>query len=103
MGEPSIPKGRSNVSLWLANESVMQHCRVQDPDPLDIVIGTNLLRKTPHVKMSHLQTSLCSSLRLRQWPLLRTFGAVRTQGVQAALSSTDKLLYQKVLVDPTHP
>ena len=44
-----------DVSICLGDESVMQHCRVLDTDALDIVIGTDCLRKNPQVKMLSLQ------------------------------------------------
>ena len=61
--------GRVDVSICLGDRSVMQHSRVLDTEAFDIVIGTDFLRENSQVKMS----SLCSSLRLRQWLVLRTF------------------------------
>ena len=45
----------ADMSLFLCDESVMQHCRVLDTDAFDIVIGTDFLRKNPEVKMLSLQ------------------------------------------------
>ena len=95
--------GGVDVSICLGDKSLMQHCRVLDTDAFEIVIGTDFLPKNPQGENVLSPTFLCSIMRLRQWPLLRTFGAVRTKGVQAALPSTDKLSYQKLTVGPTHP
>ena len=43
--------GAVDVSICLGDKSVIQHCRVLDTDALDIVIGTDFLRKNPQVKM----------------------------------------------------
>ena len=47
--------GGFHVSIGFGNECVMQHCRVLDTDAFDIVIGTNVPRKTPHEKMLSVQ------------------------------------------------
>ena len=81
--------GGANVSICLGNDSVMQHCRVLDTDAFDIVIGSDFLRRNPQGCNVVSPTRLCSTLQLWQWPLLRTFGAVRTKRVWAALRSKD--------------
>ena len=43
--------GDVDVSICLGDELLMQHCRVLDTDPLNIVIGTNILWESPQVKM----------------------------------------------------
>ena len=43
------------MTTCLGNETVIQHCRVLDTDAFDIVIGTDFLRRNPHVKMLSLQ------------------------------------------------
>ena len=55
MGVPSIPWGGVDVTIYLGDETVTQHCRVLDTDALDIVIGTDFLRSNPQVKMLSLQ------------------------------------------------
>ena len=45
----------SNSLLLLGDKTVTQHCRVLDTDALDIVIGTDFLRRNPRVKMLSLQ------------------------------------------------
>ena len=47
--------GGVHVTICLGDETVTQHCRVLDTDDLDIVIGTDLLRRDPQVKMLSLQ------------------------------------------------
>ena len=81
--------GADDVSISLGNETVMQHCRVLDTDTFDIVIGTDFLRSNPEGKNVVSPTPLFSTLRLWQWALLHTFGAVRTKEVRAALRSKD--------------
>ena len=80
--------GGVDVTICLGDETVTQHCRVLDTDAFDIVIGTDFLRRNPQVKMLSLQR-LFFALRLWQWALLRTFGAVRTKRVWAALRIQD--------------
>ena len=46
---------RVDVTICLGDETVTQHCRVLDTDALDIVIGTDFLRRNPEVKMLSLQ------------------------------------------------
>ena len=71
--------GGVDVTICLGHETVTQHCRVLDTDAFDIVIGTDFLRRNPQVKML--------------WAILRSFGAVRTKRVWAALRSQDELSY----------
>ena len=93
--------GGVDVCICLGDESVMPHCSVLDTDAFHIVIGTYfLLKKTPGGNVVS-PTSLCFTLRLQQWPLLRSFQAVRTKRVRAALRSTNKLSYRKLPVGPT--
>ena len=47
--------GGVDVPLCLGEETVTQHCRVLDTDALDIVSGTDFLRRNPQVKMLSLQ------------------------------------------------
>ena len=47
--------GGVDVTICLGDETVTQHCRVLDTDAFDIVIGTDLLRRNPQVKMLSLQ------------------------------------------------
>ena len=47
--------GGVDVTICLGDETVTQHCRVLDTDALDIVIGTDFLRRNPQVKMLSLQ------------------------------------------------
>ena len=47
--------GGVDVTLCLVDKTVTQHCRVLDTDAFDIVIGTDFLRRNPHVKMLSLQ------------------------------------------------
>ena len=47
--------GGVDVTICLGDETVTQHCRVLDTDAFDIVIGTDFLRRNPHVKMLSLQ------------------------------------------------
>ena len=93
--------GADDVSICLGNESVMQHCRVLDTDAFDIVMDRDFLRANPQGKNLVSRTSLCSTLRLWQWPLLRIFVAVSTKRVRAALRSRDKLSARKIPVGPT--
>ena len=55
MGEPSIPCGGVDVTVFLGDEQVTQHCKVLDTDTFDIVIGTDFLRCNPKVKLLSLQ------------------------------------------------
>ena len=81
--------GGVDVTICLGDETVTQHCRVLDTDAFDIVIGTDFPRRNPQVKMLSLQRPYSFALRLWQWALLRTFGAVRTKRVWAALRIQD--------------
>ena len=47
--------GGVDVTICLGDETVTQHCRVLDTDAFDIVIGTDLLRRNPQVKLLCLQ------------------------------------------------
>ena len=47
--------GGVDVTICLGDETVTQHCRVLDIDAFDIVIGTEILRRNPQVKMLSLQ------------------------------------------------
>ena len=47
--------GGVDVTICLGDETVTQHCRVLDTNAFDIVIGTDFLRRNPHVKMLSLQ------------------------------------------------
>ena len=47
--------GGVNVSICLGDETVTQHCRVLDTDAIDMVIGTDFVRRNPQVKMLSLQ------------------------------------------------
>ena len=47
--------GGVNETLCLGNKTVTQHCRVLDTNAFEIVIGTDLLRRNPRVKMLPLQ------------------------------------------------
>ena len=39
------------MTICLGDETVTQHCRVLDTDTFDIIIGTDILRRNPQVKM----------------------------------------------------
>ena len=78
-----------DVTICLGDETVTQHCRVLDTDAFDIVIGTDFLRRNPQGKNAVSPAPLFFALRLWQWALLRTFGAVRTKRVWAALRIQD--------------
>ena len=47
--------GGVDVTICLGDETVTKHCRVLNTDALDIVIGTDFLRRNPQVKMLSLQ------------------------------------------------
>ena len=47
--------GGVDVTICLGDQTVTEHCRVLDTDAFDIVIGTDFLRRNPHVKMLSLQ------------------------------------------------
>ena len=81
--------GGFDVTICLGDETVTQHCRVLDTDAFDIVIGTDFLRRNPQGKSAVSPAPLFFALRLWQWALLRTFGAVRTKRVWAALRIPD--------------
>ena len=55
MVEPSIPWEGVDVTVCLGDEEVTQHCKVLDTDAFDIVIGTDLWRFNPQVKLLSLQ------------------------------------------------
>ena len=62
MGVPSIAWGGVDVTICLGDETVTQHCRVLDTDAFAIVIGTDVLRRNPQVKMLSLQRPiLCTA------------------------------------------
>ena len=50
-----MPWGGVDVTVCLGDEQVTQHCKVLDIDALDIVIGTDFLRRNPQVKLLSLQ------------------------------------------------
>ena len=58
--------GRVDVTVCLGDEKVAQHCRWLDTDAFDIVIGTDVLRHNPQVKL------LCSQ---RSYALHCDFGS----------------------------
>ena len=78
--------GGVDVTIRLGDETVTQHCRVLDTDAFDIVIGTDFLRKPPG---KNAVSPAPPALRLWQWAVLRTFGAVRMKRVWAALRIQD--------------
>ena len=47
--------GGVDVTIYLGDEFVTEHCRVLDTDAFDIVIGTDFLQRNPPVKMLSLQ------------------------------------------------
>ena len=47
--------GGVGVTICLGNETVTKQCRVLDTDAYDVVIGTDVLRRNPQVKMLCLQ------------------------------------------------
>ena len=47
--------GGVDVTVCLGGEQVTQHCKVLDTDAFNIVIGTDLLRRNPEVKLLSLQ------------------------------------------------
>ena len=47
--------GGVDVTICLCDETVTKHCRALDTDAFDIVIGTDFLRRNPHIKMLSLQ------------------------------------------------
>ena len=55
MGVTSISWGGVDVTICLGYETLTQHCRVLDTDALDIIIGTDFIRRHPQVKMLSLQ------------------------------------------------
>ena len=85
--------GGVDVTICLGDETVTQHCRVLDTDAFDIVIGTDFLRRNPQGKNAVSTAPLFFALRLWQWAILRTFGAVRTKRVWDALRIQDELSY----------
>ena len=89
MGVPSIPWGGVDVTICLGDKTVTQHCRVLDTDAFDIIIGTDFIRRNPQGKNAVSPAPLFFALRLWQLALLRTFGAVRTKRVWAALRIQD--------------
>ena len=89
MGVPCIPWGGVDVTICLGDETVTQHCRVLDTDAFDIVIGTDFLRRNPQVKMLPLQRPYSLHCDFGSGLFSRTFGAVRTKRVWAALRIQD--------------
>ena len=89
MGVPSTPRGGVDVTICLCGKTVTQDCRVLDTDAFDIVIGTHFLRRNPQVKTAVSPAPISSALPLWQRALLRTFGAVGTKRVWAALRIQD--------------
>ena len=81
--------GGVDVTICLGDKTVTQHWRVLDTDAFDIVIGTDFLRRNPLGKNPVSPAPLFFALRLWQWAVLRTFGAVRTKRVWAALRIQD--------------
>ena len=81
--------GGVDVTICLGDETVTQHCRVLDTDAFDIVIGTDFLRRKPPGKNAVPPAPLFFALRLWQWAIIRTFGAVRTKRVWTALRIQD--------------
>ena len=67
------------MTICLGEETMTQHCRVLDTNAFDIVIGTDFLRRNPQGKNAVSPAPLFFALRLWQWAVLRTFGAVRTK------------------------
>ena len=51
MVEPSRRRGGLDVTMFLGDEKVMQHCRMLDSDAFDIVVGTVFLGRNPQVKL----------------------------------------------------
>ena len=51
-----------DVTICLGGETVTQHCRVLDTDAFDIVIGTDILRRNPQVKVLSLERPCWYSL-----------------------------------------
>ena len=47
--------GGSDVTVCLGDEQVTQHCKVLDTDAFDIVLGTDIRRCNPQVKLLSLQ------------------------------------------------
>ena len=45
-----------DVTICFGDETVTQHCRVLNTDAFDIVIGSDVLRRNPQVKMLSLQS-----------------------------------------------
>ena len=89
MGVPSIPWGGVDVIICLGHETVTQHCRVLDTDALDIVIGTDFVRRNPQVKMLSFQRPYSLHCDFGSGLFSVPFGAVRTKRVWAALQSQD--------------
>ena len=81
------------MTICLGDKTVTQHCRVLDTDAFDIVIGTDFFRRNPQVKMLSLQRPYSLHCDFGKWAILRSFGAVRTKRVWAALRSQDELSY----------
>ena len=52
---PSIPLGGFDVAVGLRDEQVTQYCKVPGTDAFDIIIGTDVLRRGPQVRLLSLQ------------------------------------------------
>ena len=59
--------GGVDVTICLGDETVTQHCRVLDTDTFDIVIGTDVLRTNPQVKMWSLQRPYSLHCKFGSW------------------------------------
>ena len=81
--------GGVDMTICLGDETVTQHCRVLDTDAFDIVIGTDFLQRNPQGKNAVSPAPLFFALRLWQWAVLRSFGAIRTERVWVALRIQD--------------
>ena len=79
--------GGVDVTICVGDETVTQHCRVLDTDALDIVIGTDFLRRNPQVKMLSLQRPYSLHCDFGSGLFSFSIGAVRTKRVWAALRS----------------
>ena len=79
----AIPSLRGvDVTVCLGDGEVTQHCKVLVTDAFDIVMGTDFLRRNPHVKPLSLQRPYAL---LWQWPLFSPSGAVRTKRIRSTL------------------
>ena len=87
--QAKIVGDRRTIHSLGGDETVTQHCRVLDTDVFDILTGTDFLRRNPQGNCAVSPAPLFFALRLWQWAFLRTFGAVRTRRVWAALRIQD--------------